>query len=151
MKPSHGFTLVELMITVAIIAFLAAIAIPNYTDYVRRSKLAEAYSQLADLRVKMEQFFQDNRSYQAVGGACGATMPVATQIKFFDYTCNAPTANTYMLTATGRAGQALGGIAFTINESNVKATVVTPASAMADHGYSSNANCWVTKKGLASC
>jgi type IV pilus assembly protein PilE len=150
MKPSRGFTLVELMITVAVIAFLAAIAIPNYTDYVRRSRLSEAHAQLADLRVKMEQWFQDNRSYQGAGGACGVTMPAAAQLKSFDIACVAPSATTYTITATGRASVSLGGISFTINESNVKATAVTPASDMANNGYGANANCWVIKKG-GSC
>lgn len=150
MKQSGGFTLIELMIVVAIIAFIAAIAIPNYVDYIRRSKLAEAHGQLADMRVKMEQWFQDNRSYQKAGGACGPALPVATQIKYFDYTCNSPSTSTYMLTATGRVAEGLGGISFTINESNTKATVVTPASPMAVNGYGDNANCWVIKKG-GSC
>ena len=55
MRCARGFTLIELMITVAVIAVLSAIALPSYTDYVTRSKLAEAYAHLADLRVKMEQ------------------------------------------------------------------------------------------------
>ena len=55
-----GFTLIELMIVVAIIGILASIAIPQYSDYVKRGKAAEATSNLATLRIKMEQCFQDN-------------------------------------------------------------------------------------------
>ena len=71
-----GFTLIEVMIVVAIIAILAAIAIPNYTAYVQRSRLTEATSKLSDLRTKMEVFFQDNRSYGTSG--CGVPSRPAT-------------------------------------------------------------------------
>lgn len=148
-KRYAGFTLIELMITVAVISILAAVALPAYNDYVRRGKLAEAHSQLADLRVKMEQWFQDNRSYLN-GAACGVAMPSGGDIKFFTYTCPAPTATTYTLTATGIASQGLDGISYSITESNVKSTTVTGGSAMANAGYVSNANCWVIRKG-SSC
>lgn len=137
-----GFTLIELMIVVAIVAILAAVALPAYNDYVRRSKLAEAHAALSDLRVKMEQWFQDSRTYLNAGGtACGVAMSTA---KFFTITC-AGTATTYTITAAGQAD--IAGINFTINESNVKATTVTGGSAMATAGYTGNAACWVIRKG----
>ena len=57
MPRSRGFTLIELMIAVAIVAILAAIAIPSYSEYIRRSRITEAISALSGMRVKMEQFF----------------------------------------------------------------------------------------------
>ena len=145
MRSARGFTLIELMITVAIVAILAAVALPAYTDYVSRSKFTEAHSHLADLRVKMEQRFQDNRSY--VGGPCAPTGPGGAQIKYFTFTCPAAaTANTFVLQAAGMVGTELEGIAFTVDESNQRATVVTPATSMAAKGYTSNAACWITKK-----
>jgi len=137
-----GFTLIELMIVVAVVAILAAVALPAYNDYVRRSKLSEAHADLSDLRVKMEQWFQDARTYQNAGGtACGVAMTTA---KYFTITCTA-TATTSTITAAGQAD--IAGINFTVNESNVKATTVTGGSAMATYGYTGNAACWVTKKG----
>ncbi len=146
---ARGFSLVELMVAVAVVAILAAIALPAYNDYVIRGKLVEAHATLADLRVKMEQWFQDNRTYLN-GAACGAAMPGAAQgAKYFAYSC-AATANTYTITATGNASQSLSGIAYTVNESNTKATTVAGGSTMASAGYTANASCWVTRKG-GSC
>ncbi len=51
------------MITVAVIAILAAIALPNYFDYITRSRIVEAKTNLADMRTRLEQYFLDNRAY----------------------------------------------------------------------------------------
>lgn len=147
MNRTRGFTLVELMVVVAIIAIIAAIAMPQYSDYVTRSKFTEAHAMLGDARVKLEQRFMDNRTYAGGGGSwtCGTNAPTAAESKYFTYSC-VGTAAAYTVTATGAAGTALEGIAFTINESNTKATTVTASTAMANAGYATNANCWVTKK-----
>lgn len=145
MRQPKGFTLIELMIVVAIVAVLAAVALPAYTDYITRSKLVEAHTHLADLRVKMEQRFQDARSY--IGGPCAPTGGAAADVKYFQFACAAgePTANTFEIQATGLND--LAGIMFTIDESNAKTTVVTGGTKMANKGYTGNANCWVKRKG----
>jgi type IV pilus assembly protein PilE len=161
MQHKKGFTLIELMITVAIVAVLAGIALPSYSDYVTRSKFAEATGNLADLRVKMEQAYGDNRRYNGpaavpVAGQCGipgGNAPIAADARYFTYTCAStnPGGNPigdqqFVLTATGVPAQGLGGISFTVNHANAKQTLVTGGSDMANKGYAAAAACWVRKK-----
>lgn len=140
MKAQKGFTLVELMIVVAIIGILATVAMPAYTDYVTRGKLAEAQTELASTRVKLEQYFQDNRTYT---GACAAETVAPLPIgKYFTYAC-ALSPSTFTVTATGITAQGTGGFSYTINQDNTKTTASVPT------GWSlpSPNTCWVTKKG----
>ena len=140
---NEGFTIIEIMIVIAVVAILAAIAIPSYRDYILRGKLVDAHNALSDFRVRQEQFYQDNRRYDDGGGNCGATAPTS---KYFTFACvpAATPAQTYVATATGIAAQGTSGFAFTINEANARATTVTaPAST---NGWSSNGACWVRAK-----
>ena len=105
MRTQHGFTLIELMIAVAIIAILSAIAIPQYSEYVMRSRITEATMTLSDQRLKMERFFQDNRSFQPVGlpAACTANTvaPPPGPTAHFNFVCTVGSPTTYTVTATG--------------------------------------------------
>jgi type IV pilus assembly protein PilE len=123
-RRAAGFTLIELMIVVVIAGILAAVAIPNYSRYVQRGQLVEATQALSEFRVRMEQFYQDNRNY-ANGANCGAPLPGGLQN--FAITC--ATANggqTYTATATGSGGAS--GFVYTINQANVRATTGIPSS-----------------------
>ena len=126
---ASGFTLIELMVVVAIAAILASIALPSYTDYVRRGKVPDATSGLSQGRINMEQWFQDNRTY------VGATCPSNTQN--FTFAC-APTATTFTITATGIGG--MSGFVYTINHLNTHATTAT-------YWGTTSAGCWVTRSG----
>jgi type IV pilus assembly protein PilE len=120
-----------------IIAILASIGIPSYRDYVTRAKLAEAYATLAAQRVKLEQFYQDLRTYN---GACavGTAAPPMTG-KYFNYGC-ALADQTYTLTATGIASEGVGGFTFTIDQNNNRATTAVPS------GWTAQATCWIRNK-----
>lgn len=133
MKKLRGFTLVELMVVVAVIGILAAVAIPNYASYVTRGRIPDATSNLSFKRTQMEQSYQDNRTY--VGAP--ACVTDTTSSKYFTFTC-AATANTYTLTATG-VGSMLN-FAYTINEQNAKTSTITAA------GWTGNATCWAIKQ-----
>ena len=120
---NKGFTLIELMITIAIIAILAAIALPSYSQYVARSKVTEAVGSMADARVKMEQYFQDSRTYASSGTTCGATLPANGN---FAHSCATVSAGMgYTVTAASQSGKGLGATGdytYTIDQSNAKAT-----------------------------
>lgn len=129
---SSGFTLVELMIVVAIIGILASIAYPSYQNYVRRGQVQEAFGALSDYRVKMEQYYQDFRGYGNLGGvvcANGTGAPTWNTFapagaKYFTFSCalgSATDNQTYTLRATGSSGLAVGNV-FTLSSANVKAT-----------------------------
>jgi type IV pilus assembly protein PilE len=122
-EPSDGFTLIELMIIVVVLAILSAITIPNYSRYVARSQLGEATNALAHYHVRMEQYFRLQRSY-ANGGQCGVAPPA--NLVNFTVTCGLEGGgNAYMATAIG-IGET-SGFAYTINQANVRATASVPA------------------------
>lgn len=140
MKAKSGFTLIEILIVIAMISILTAIAIPNYRDYVTRGKIPDATSNLAGKRVQMEQFFQDNRTY--VGGT-GCTSDTTTS-QNFDFSCSVgPTTSTYTIQAAGKS--VMAGFTFTVDQNNAKGSQVT--AAWVSKGWASNAACWITNKG----
>lgn len=67
----RGFTLIEVMVVVAIVALLAAIALPNYQEHVRRSKRAEAQGILMEAAQFMQRYYSANDRYTAAAGDAG--------------------------------------------------------------------------------
>lgn len=128
-----GFTLIEIMIVVAIIAILAGIAIPSYQDYIRRGQLQEGFTQLSGYQLRMEQSYQDNRNYGT--NACSLTVPNTPR---FAFTCNlADGGQGYVLTAAASTG-AVKGHTYTVNQSGTKATTLFKNQSL-------NAPCWLEK------
>jgi type IV pilus assembly protein PilE len=140
MRSATGFTLIEVMITVAIVAILAAVAIPSYTDYITRSKIQEATSSLLSMRTKLEQYYQDNRTFS---GACapGTVAPKPAGLKYFTIDC--PTLNNtqYLVTATGIAGTDMALFTFSIDQANTRQTASQPPD-----WTPPATNCWVMRK-----
>jgi len=136
-KP-NGFTLIELMIVVAIIGILSSIAIPAYKNYVIRGKVPDATAALSSKRAELEQYFQDHLTYI---GATACNRDTTTG-KYFDFICTASSATGYTLQATGKSGTPMSGFTYTVNESNAKTTTIGGVS-----GWTGSTSCWITKQG----
>lgn len=126
----RGFTLIEVMIVVAIIAILASIAIPSYRDYIIRGQLTEATTALQSYRAMMERYFQDNRTYAAKGGftpPCRTGDDASRTVGKFVITCTGDlTVEAYTLLATGTGS--LSEFKMTVNQKDEKATTAAPGN-----------------------
>ena len=142
--PAHtarGFTLIELMIAVAIVGIIAAVAYPSYRDSVSRSRMADATGLLSTTRVRLEQYYQDNRNYGSTASACGVAMPTSP---FFTFSCNwgsGGTSQTFLLTATGNAAVGMSGYTYTVDHANAQSTTAFVGATGLP------ASCWLQRKG----
>lgn len=100
-----GFTLIELVIVVAVIGILVAVAFPSYQAHLRKGNRAAAQSYLMDVAQKQQQYLLDNRAYAATETALNATQP-ADVSKYYTVAITADPGPppTFTLTATPKAG-----------------------------------------------
>jgi type IV pilus assembly protein PilE len=138
---NHGFTLIEVMVTLAIIAILSAVALPSYTGYVQRSRVPAGLEALSSYATRMEQRYQDTGCYAntcaPVGANCALAVPAP---KDFTVTCElANNGQNYTATATGSGP--MNGYAYTINQTGARTTTAHPKGA--------NNTCWTTKGGTS--
>jgi type IV pilus assembly protein PilE len=125
----RGFTLIELMITVAIIAILAAVALPSYQDYVRKSRRADAQSFMSEVVARQQHWLVDRRAYAAsitdAPASNGLGMTIPTNVASY-YTVTLATDNTtnppsFTVTGTPAGSQATEKCGtLTINQSGTK-------------------------------
>lgn len=132
-----GFTLIELMVTVAVVAVLASITYPSFAGFVVRSKVPSGLVALTVLSMRMEQVYQDTGRYGA--GGCGAT---PGPVKDFEISCTL-TSDGQGFTATATGQGMLRGYRYAIDNDSRKTTLAHP------NGVPATA-CW-TIKGGASC
>jgi type IV pilus assembly protein PilE len=128
-KKKKGFTLIELMITVAIVGILAGIAYPSYVNQVKKSRRSDATVALLGLANAMERRYTETNSYCDAGGAGGANIcgapgdndtgspsiyptqsPIDGATKYYDLTIDDADDNSYTLTATPINAQASDGL-----------------------------------------
>lgn len=102
-----GFSLIELMIAVVIVAILASVAFPSYKSYMLRGGRAEAQSHVMEIAARQGQYLIDNRAYATSVAALGLTTPSSVSSKY-TIAVNAPggTPPTFNITATPIGSQA---------------------------------------------
>ena len=137
--PQRGFTLIELMITVAVIGLLAAVAYPSYQSSVLKSRRSEAKAALTDAAQRLERYYTENNKYEgAKFCSAGAGCTVAAKV-FEDRSenghyaldfANAPTVTAFTAVATPQGAQAADVLcgAFTLNEAGLRGVTGTAAA-----------------------
>lgn len=122
-RPQQGFTLIELMITLAIVAILAAVGYPSYTSHVKKSNRRAAQAQMLDIANRQQQFLLANRAYASKTQltTSGYNLPSDLGARYdYDITVGTGTVPAFTITFTATGNQATDGN-LTFNSDGVKA------------------------------
>ena len=125
-----GFTLIELMIVIAIIGILAAIAVPAYSDYIARSQASEGSSLAAGLKTQVIENLQNNNCFSEGTSAAGADIQVGkygkAEIVGPANLANSSTSTTSTTSTSAAANKATGcKIKYTVNSSDVSSAIAS--------------------------
>lgn len=99
-KKLSGMTLIELMIVIAIIGIIAAIAYPNFVDYVQKGRRADAMAELLSLQMAQEEYRLRNANYATI-----VELGFTSSSEFYNFSVSDIGAETYTLTATAKGAQ----------------------------------------------
>jgi len=131
---TRGFTLIELMIVVVVIAILAAIAVPGYGSYMQRARRTDATRALTEAAAAMERYFSQNQTYAISSlGPPANVYPATSPEGYYNLSISGASATQYTLTATPtgkQAGDACGNF------------ILTNASTRTVSGSISAKDCW---------
>ena len=135
MRSARGFTLIEVLIVVAVITILTTIAWPSYSRYVMRGKRADAQTLMMDISGREEQYLLDARTYTAALDATGLNLVRQ------GWTCSATTCSNpnYNITVTATAGPPP---AYTINATAVGSQAIDGNLSLNNLGAKTPANKW---------
>ena len=142
----RGFTLIEVMIVVGIIAILAAIAIPSYNDYILRSRITDAVTALGNMQAKMEQYYQDKQGTYVGACVAGTVAPKPANTNYFDFDCPTVTAQSYTVTATGKNSMSGFGYSMVFNTLAFPNVVGKTTTSVPSGWTLPSASCWALKK-----
>lgn len=133
----QGFSLIEVMIALAIATIIAAMAMPGYRDYMMRARIPDATSTLSALAMRLEQHYQDYHGYGDKTG-CSIAMPAD---EFFTFQCTPENSGqSFLLMASGKGS--MSEFTFSLDQNgNAKTTQLPMAWGKAP------ANCWIGKRG----
>ena len=139
----RGFTLIELMITIAIVALLSAIALPSYNNYVRKAKRMDAKIALLDMASRQERFFSTNNTYTKLATNLGYTaLPASVPgsgTATYEIKVSEASASAYNLLATPQGGQLKDSCgSYTINQLGVQGNTFSGVSL----NLTLSAECW---------
>lgn len=146
----RAFTLIEVMIVVAIVAILAAIAIPSYNEYIIRGRLVEMTNAMTTLQGDLQRYFNDNRTFAnlpaPVVWPCTAPPSVANRytLACVNIPAAAPQPERFLITGTGAATGPLNGFTFTLDSRGMQSTTAAPTGWV---GAALPIARWCTKKG----
>ena len=133
---SNGFTLIEIMIVVAIVGILAAIAMPSYQQYILKSHRIEATAALTDLYLQQLADFQENYHFSASADLIIPASDYYTISVVSPTAANAATSTTFVMSATTTASQTNDSACktFSINQLNSKTAI--------DSSDANTTDCW---------